>query len=641
MCGIAGFAGSGQSATVTAALTAMTGRLAHRGPDGEGVFIDPRWEVALGHRRLVVIDPSGGRQPMEDQEGHIVVVFNGEIYNHHELRQDLQARGYRFRSDHSDTEVLVHGFKEWGEDLPLRLNGMFAFAILDRRDGRLFLARDRFGEKPLYYVHRPGLFAFASEISALLCHPEIRAEPDRAAARKFMAYGFVPAPRTLYAGVHKLPHGHAFLLDLASGGGRVRPYYRFRIETDPPPGNEDQWAEELEARLAKAVKLRLESDVPLGILLSGGLDSSAILSFAGDCRPASGIDTFCMGFREASFDESAYARTMAAHVGSRHHEDLCDLDRARRFVEELGRILDDPINDPSIIPTSLVFEFVRRHVTVALSGDGGDELFAGYDPFAVLDRAHRYHRLVPRPVHRAIEILAGCLPISERNMAFDFKLRRGLRGLSHRPALWSPVWLGPLGPDEVAGLAREPVDPEDLYSEAIALWDGSPHLGMGDRVLEFYTNFYLAEDILVKTDRASMRVSLESRAPFLDVELTDFVRRLPYSAKFRNGRGKHLLRRALSRRLPAAILERPKKGFGIPLVKWLKEFDRLPVPAVPGLLDEHGFARMWDEHRAGRRDHRSGLWSWIVLNQTLAEASKRVPGLRSDIGLQPDQGVPS
>ncbi len=618
MCGIAGFVGCGDSAI----LAAMTDRLRHRGPDGEGAFVDPRWRAFLGHRRLVVIDPTGGHQPMEDDEGRIVVVFNGEIYNHHELRQELVARGYRFRSDHSDTEVLVHGFKEWGEALPTRLNGMFAFAILDRSAGRLFLARDRFGEKPLYYVHRPGLFAFASEISALLRHPEIHAEPDRAAARKFMAYGFVPAPNTLYAGVRKLPHGYTFSLDLADDTGRAQAYYRFRIEPDPPPGGEDQWADELEARLAKAVKLRLESDVPLGILLSGGIDSSAVLSFAADYRPAAGIDTFCMGFLEASFDESAYARIMAAHVGSRHHEDICDLDRARSFIEELGRTLDDPINDPSIIPTSLVFEFVRRHVTVALSGDGGDELLAGYDPFAVLQRARLYHRLVPRPVHRAIEILAGCLPISERNMTFDFKLRRGLRGLILRPALWPAVWLGPLGPRELADLVDEPVDLEDLYSEAIALWDANPHLEMGDRFLEFYTNFYLAEDILVKTDRASMRVSLESRAPFLDVELADFVRRLPYSAKFRNGRGKYLLRRVLARRLPAAILDRPKRGFGVPLVKWLKELDRLPEAVVPGLFDERGFARMWDEHRQGHRDHRSGLWSWIVLNQTLAEALK-------------------
>ena len=211
-------------------------------------------------------------------------------------------------------------------------------------------------------------------------------------------------------------------------------------------------------------------------------------------------------------------------------------------------------------------------------------------------------------------------------MTFDFKLRRGLRGLAHRPALWNPVWLGPLGPLEIAALVQEPIDPEELYAEAIALWDASPHLGFGDRMLEFYTNFYLAEDILVKTDRASMRVSLESRAPFLDVELADFVRRLPFSVKFRDGRGKYLLRRALARRLPAAILDRPKKGFGIPLVKWIKGFDRLPPAAAPDLFDEQGFVRMWDEHRQGRRDHRSGLWSWIVLNQSLTEALRNGQG---------------
>lgn len=621
MCGIAGFAGPGDQAV----LAAMSARLYHRGPDEEGQFVDQRWSLYLGHRRLVVVDPAGGQQPMSNEDGNVVVVFNGEIYNHHELRHELIAAGHHFRSNHSDTEVLVHGFEEWGTTLPSRLNGMFAFAIVDRCDGRLFLARDRFGEKPLYYVQRPGLFAFASEIGSLLQHPAIDAEPDRKAVGKFLAYGFIPAPNTLYAGVSKLAQGHSLLLDLASGTGQSQSYYQYRIELDPPPGGEDAWAEELESRLAVAVSRRLESDVPLGILLSGGVDSSAILSFAADSRPAAGIDTFCMAFHERSFDESPYARVMAAHVGSRHHEDICDIDRAHDFIDELGPMLADPISDPSIIPTSLIFAFARRYATVILSGDGSDELFAGYDPFAVLDRARLYHRLVPRPVHRAVTVLAGCLPISTRNMAFDFKLRRGLRGLSYRPALWSPMWLGPCSPDEITDLSHDRVDPEELYSEAIALWDASPHLAIGDRILEFYMNFYLAEDILPKTDRASMRVSAEARTPFLDIELVDFVRRLPYSAKFKHGRGKHILRKALARRLPPEILARPKKGFGIPLVTWLKTLDRLPTAALPGMLDEGCLARMWNAHCQGRRDHRSALWSWVVLNQSLAASLATAP----------------
>jgi asparagine synthase (glutamine-hydrolysing) len=615
MCGIAGFVGQVDRET----LARMTSRLAHRGPDGEGLWIDPVLGIHLGHRRLAVIDPVAGHQPLWNEDGTVGTVFNGEIYNHAELRRELEAAGHHFATGHCDTEVLVHGYEEWGCDLPNRLNGMFAFTIVDRVRRRMLLARDRFGEKPLYIAHRPGLFAFASELPALISHTGIAVHWDTLALQKFFAYGFIPAPATPYAGVEKLPPGYLLEYDLDSGQASRRCYYRFSIEPDPPPGGEDEWAEQLDVLLGRAVAARLESDVPLGLLLSGGIDSSLMLSYAADSRRAEELKTFSMGFREASYDESVYARMVAAHVGSSHHEEICDLERAKGFVHELGTVWGEPVNDASIIPTSLVCRFVRNSVTVALSGDGGDELFAGYDPFAILRKAELYHKLMPRPVHQALTLLAARLPVSARNMSLDFKLRRGLRGLSYPPAYWSPVWLGPVGPDELADIFSSPVDMEEVYSEAITIWEQSAGKSLVDRTMEFYTRLYLAEDILAKTDRASMSVSLELRAPFLDVQLTDYVRRLPSHVKLRGNQRKYLLRKVAARRLPEQILTRPKKGFGIPLQTWLRE---MQPPANVGTslpVNEAYLRGMWDDHREARRDHRGALWSWLTLSAVAAE----------------------
>jgi asparagine synthase (glutamine-hydrolysing) len=617
MCGIAGFVGRGDQAD----LTAMTRVLTHRGPDGEGFYVDPERGVFLGHRRLAVIDLAGGQQPVWNEDETVCVVFNGEIYNHRDLRAQLVAHGHRFRTDHADTEVLVHGYEEWGNGLLDRLNGMFAFALYDSRPGRLLLARDRFGEKPLFYARRDDAFVFGSELTALLRHPSVAgASVDSRALRKFFAYGFFPAPHTPYVGVAKLPQGHYLEFDALSGTVRPRRYWRFSIvPNDPPPGGLDAWAEELEALLVRSVAMRLESDVPLGIFLSGGIDSSSILSCAAETRPAMSLDSFAIGFTEPSFDESAHAARMAAHVGSRHREEQCDLDLAGSLIPELLTRLDEPLGDSSIVPTFLLCRFARQHVTVALSGDGGDELFAGYDPFRALRAAQRYQRLVPKPLHHALAFMAARLPPSDRNMSFDFKVNRGLRGLAYPPKLWNPIWLGALAPKDIAALFDEPVQLEELYCEAIAEWDGSASRDLVDRTMEFYTNLYLADGILVKSDRASMLNSLEVRAPFLDNELVAFVRRLPAWAKFRHGKTKWLLKRAMARRLPPEILGRPKKGFGIPLARWLRHMPR-PQPLSEALphLDEAWLSTRWREHQARRRDDRATLWCWLALRYGLA-----------------------
>ena len=614
MCGLAGFAGRGSRAD----LQRMTAALAHRGPDGDGFHIDEIRRVFLGHRRLAIVDLAAGDQPMWNEDGQVGVVFNGELYNHAELRQQLVRCGHRFASHHSDTEVLVHGWEEWGEELPLRLNGMFAFAIYDRRRPCLFLARDRFGEKPLYYAARRGLFAFASELSALACHPDVSRSLDQRALQKLFAYGYIPAPHAMLEGTRKLPGGHWLRFDIADATLCVRPYWRFQIEPDDSLGveAEPRLIEELTGLLGQAAERRLMSDVPLGVFLSGGLDSSLVLAALAAARPNDRFDTFTIGFTEPSFDESPYASAVAAHLGSHHHQRMLEMDGARELIPSVLSRLDEPLGDASILPTAMLCGFAREHVTVALSGDGGDELFAGYDPFLALKPAELYSRFMPASGHRSLRKLAGLLPISQANMSLDFKLRRSLMGLSYPASIRLPVWMAPLEPRDLAEMMEAPLRVGDVYDEAIALWDSGESKPPVDRALEFFTTFYLQDDILAKVDRAAMMSSLETRAVFLDNDLVEFCRHLPNHFKLRNGERKYLLKQVARRLLPKAIVERKKKGFGIPLAKWLRT-----VPAEPPLRPIDGVRpawvrHAWDEHRSGHADQRLFLWTWLSLQHT-------------------------
>jgi asparagine synthase (glutamine-hydrolysing) len=613
MCGLTGFVGTGDEQD----LRAMTATLVHRGPDGEGFYRDHHAPVFLGHRRLIILDPAGGQQPMWDADGTVGVVFNGEIYNHRTLRTDLETLGHRFTSDHADTEVLVHGWKAWGNDLFLRLDGMFAMAIFDRTKSTVTLTRDRFGEKPLYYAVRSGAIVFGSELTALLTHPSLTdVSVSKSALQKFFAHGFFPAPHTPYDGIQKLLPGHRLTINAQTMGTDLRAYWRFSLgDHDPPPGTEEDWSAELGTMVADAVAARLEADVPLGLFLSGGIDSSAVLSYAADVRAPVSLDTFAIGFRETSFDESPWAEEVALQVGSTHHMEICDLDAAQSGLPSLLSQLDEPLGDPSILPTHLLCGFARKHVTVALSGDGGDELFAGYDPFRVLKRAQLYDRFVPGPVHGVVKALAAALPRSDANMSFDFVLNRGLRGLKHAAAEWNPRWLGALEPQDIAALFNEPVDSDALYSEAIDAWNSCPSDHLVDKTLDFYTRFYLPDGILTKTDRASMAVGLEVRSPFLANAVADFATRLPWHTKLRGRTTKWILKRALRDRLPGDILARKKKGFGIPLSRWLRDMDP-PAGAIP-----HGdgtwLKGRWASHKAGRRDDRLALWCWMALSYGL------------------------
>jgi len=613
MCGFAGSIGEGDKRDIHA----MTARLAHRGPDDEAFYEAPEHRLHLGFRRLVILDASHGRQPMHSEDGSLTVVFNGEIYNHKALREVLEARGHHFVSDHSDTEVLLHGYREWGDSLPLQLEGMFAFALWDNTSRRLFCARDRFGEKPFYYVARPGCFLFASEICALHAHAQGGDELDPAGVQKYFAYGYVPAPRTIYRDTRKLQPGGALVFDAATQRIREFHYWRFAITAgdEAPAHRIPALGEELRHLLDQAVRRRLEADVPLGVFLSGGLDSTAMLALAAKARGVAGMDSFTIGFREPSYDESAHARHAAAAIGSRHHERIVDLNAARAELPALLGRLDEPFADPSLLPAYLLARFAREQVTVALSGDGGDELFGGYDPLLALAPASLYRHVIPQPLHALMRRGAEALPRGKGNMSLDFRLRRTLRGLSHAPALWNPVWLGPLDPAAFAACFEEPLTPDALFEEAVQAWETCKNPSLVDRTLEFQTNFYLPEMILAKADRASMFASLESRAPFLDRDLVAFCQRLPHGYKLRGGQRKFLLKEALRGIVPDFVLSRPKKGFGIPLTSWLGALTpkHMALPAAAGLCADYAAAR-WQEFAAGREDERLFLWAHLCLS---------------------------
>ena len=619
MCGIAGFVAA-RSAGDREILERMTRALAHRGPDAEGFVVDAESGVNLGHRRLSIVDLAGGAQPMTSVDGDLVIVFNGEIYNHAELRTQLLAKGYLFQSHHSDTEVLLEGYREWGEGMLDRLNGMFSFAIFDKAKGALFLARDRFGKKPLYWFHQNGVFAFASELTALLRHPAAPRNESSLALKKYFAYGYIPAPHSVIEGISKLPGGWCGTLHLENGGAGTwvsRKWWEFRLEPSVAEPSEKQcgiWAEELLEKLDHAVKRRLMADVPLGVFLSGGIDSSAVAALAARHLPAGRLRTFSIGFTDPSFDELPYAREAAAFIGCSHDSEILDLSSARELIPGLLDRLDEPMGDGSLLPTWLLCGFTRRHVTVALGGDGGDELFAGYDPFKALRAADLYARVIPRAIHPAIRLLASRLPVSHANISLDFKIKRTLRGLSYGEALRVPVWMGPLEPKEIDSYFGDHTAQEELFSEAIEAWESAgEQADHVDRASQFFTRLYLQDDILAKVDRASMLHGLEARSPFLDLEVVDFARKLPHSVKLRNGTTKWILKKALEPLLPASILYRKKKGFGTPLGPWFRK--GALAPDIPVGKESAGrcVEKAIRSHRAGRGDERLFLWCQHVL----------------------------
>jgi asparagine synthase (glutamine-hydrolysing) len=623
MCGITGWANLDARMPppdgARELLHAMCERMTHRGPDSEGLMVSTG--VALGMRRLAIIDLQTGEQPATSEDGAVSVILNGEIYNYREVRAQLEARGHQFRSA-SDTEVLPHLYEEYGAEMVSHLNGMFAFALWDARRRRLFIARDRFGEKPLYWGVFDGVFLFASEPKVLLAHPSVRPSLNINALRQYLSFDYVPAPLSIYEGIQKLPAAHH--LTVESGSVEVRQYWRLSYKTREPVPSEDEAAQRLESLLAESVRMRLVSDVPLGVLLSGGVDSSAVAALA--VRSSSEtVKTFSISFAESSFDESAYARAVASFLGTDHHEERLSVDLAANLVGEIGSWMDEPLSDPSLLPTYLLSRFTRRHVTVALGGDGGDELFAGYPMYWGHRLAQLYAR-VPRFARRAlIEPAVRRLPVNTKNISFDFKARRFIAGAPYDDVTRHHIWFGSFTPEEQTSLltedARRGSSADDIYRDARRLLEEECD---ADNVVECMqsldTRLYLAEDILTKVDRASMAVSLEVRAPFLDPRVAEFAASLPAHYKLRGRKPKYILKRAVAPLLPPFVTRRGKKGFGVPVAEWLKGRLRplardLLSPArmrKRGLFDANYVLRLQDEHERGHANHRKLLWTLLM-----------------------------
>ncbi len=582
MCGIAGFITSNLRETDSSAiLNAMTDAIAHRGPDDSGQWIDVAQGVALGHRRLSIIDLSpAGHQPMTSQSGRYELVFNGEIYNYHALRTKLEderiAPSWRGRSD---TEVLLACIEAWGIRGALgALNGMFAIAVWDRQDGRLTLARDRAGEKPLYYGRQGASILFASELKAIAVHPEFEKIIDRNAVAAFMRFAYVPSPLSIWQGIYKLPPAH--MVEVYPGDTEPRTpecYWDIRgiaSEGEKHPFKDTpELVDELDFLLRDAVKLRMEADVPLGSFLSGGVDSSAITALmqAQSDRP---IKTFSIGFSERGYDESAYARAVAEHLGTDHCELRVDAAQAQDVLPKLPKIWDEPFADTSQIPTYLVSSLARREVTVALSGDGGDELFAGYNRHIMGPRIWEKVAHLPSVVRRSVAAtLSGSIVRGTANGLVSLTgIGSKVAGLTERiPKIGKVIGAN---------------SPTDFYAQLVSQWPPEAKLvvGVSDAALDVdmpdFSDFrntmlfldsstYLPDDILVKVDRAAMAVSLEGRIPFLDHRLMEFAWHVPMSAKIKNGRGKHILREVLYRYVPPALIDRPKAGFQVPIGDWL------------------------------------------------------------------------
>jgi asparagine synthase (glutamine-hydrolysing) len=613
MCGIAGFLVPPGERADRAIVERMIGALRHRGPDAVGYHVEGR--VALGVARLRVIDLATGDQPIANEDGSAHVVLNGEIYNYRRLREELGALGHRFTT-RSDTEVIVHGWEEFGEACPETLNGMFAFAVWDRRREQLFLARDRMGEKPLYYAFADGVLVFASELRAMLAHPAVRRRLDLRGVARYLAFDFVPDPHAILEDLQKLPPGHSLV---ANGGKtRIQSYWEIPFAPDETL-DEAAWCAQIRTRLDEAVRLRLHSDVPVGCFLSGGIDSTSVAATA--AAQHTGINTFSVGFTEAAFDERRFARLVAERYATRHEELVVSAADAASVVEDLGRLMDEPLSDMAFVPLYLLSRAARRSVTVALTGDGGDELFAGY-PSMGADWWHQRVAALPTPTRAVVRWLG------ERVPGVPDPLRDFLRALEHRPEARNQPLLGGVPPERHAALlsrdAAAALAGFDPYADIDAAVASCASDDPTARLIHRYCKLYLAGQNLVNADRASMAVSLELRAPLLDHTFVEFTGRIPSRLKLRGlGSLKRLYKRALTDRLPAEILSRGKHGFGVPFGEWfrgplaplLREIldpDRL---RAVGLFDPLAVGRLVTEHQTGARNHRKLLWSLVVFEQ--------------------------
>jgi asparagine synthase (glutamine-hydrolysing) len=617
MCGITGLFQFNDAPVDMELLRRMTAVLRHRGPDDEGFFVDNG--LGLGFRRLSIIDLTGGRQPMSNEDQTVTVVFNGEIYNFKELRSHLKKLGHTFRTS-SDTEVIVHGFEAWGDDVVHHLNGMFAFAIWDRRRRKLLLARDRLGIKPLFYTRKADTLAFASEIKSLLLLPGFDATVSHGAVFEYFSHHFIPGAGTIYQSIHKLTPGE--LLTVSDGEIKTRTYWRPAVTTVPPRTMAD-WGQELRQRLREAVRLQLVADVPLGVFLSGGLDSSAVTAAMAGLG-AKEIRTFNVGFEVPKYDETCFAQLVSRHLGTAHETFRISAE-ATELLPKLLWHLDEPLADATIIPTYLLSEATRRRVTVALSGEGGDELFGGYTHYQGL-QLNRWLSVLPLWCRRGLTAATRHLPTggSPRLGYLEHRLERIastslfplFQGYTRKVAFFTPEEQQRLfSPDFQRQVARLP-----YLRHFWAIPQAYPELDPIAQANLADLSVYLPDSLLVKVDRMSMACSLEVRVPLLDHTLVEFALTIPFDLKVKGMHTKYLLRQALAPWLPRSILNRPKRGFNPPVEFWLqrhlldyaREHHLMDTLAATGYFNLAAVREMAGAHMGGRRDFGRQLWALLV-----------------------------
>ena len=609
MCGIVGKVYRDPTRPVAAEeVVAMRDAMLSRGPDAGGLHLDGH--VGLGHRRLSIIDLEGSVQPLSNEDGTVWIVFNGEIYNFMELRRDLLARGHQFRTS-GDTEVIVHAYEEYGEECVTRLRGMFAFAIWDARTQSLFIARDRIGVKPLYFSLNNEAFLFGSELKALLADEYLWAnrQIDLDAFHSYLSFLAVPDPVCIYRGVRKLPAGHT--LTFRQGQVAIRRYWDVRFRDDERGVSEEAWAEQVLDALRESVRIRLVSDVPLGAFLSGGIDSSSVVAMMAGLmnRP---VKTFSIGFSEHAYNEASDARRVADHLGTDHTELILSPMVARTVIPEVLEYFDEPFADSSAVPTYYVSKLAREQVTVALSGDGGDELFGGYPWRQCQPQYQRVAGRLPQPMRSGIRRLSTLIPDGVRGKNFLTRIdvpferysldSRAIFDERDRRSLYSPL------------LARA-VANSDPYKHLLPHLEDAGNRSWESRMMEYDLKTYLPNDIMTKVDRMSMRVSLEAREPLLDHHLVELAARIPASFKIRNGISKYILKRAIAPYLPAEVIEKRKKGFSIPLQTWLRTvlkedlLDALRGSSHHGLFDRRGLDRVTDSFFKGDSSRNHQIWT--------------------------------
>ncbi|MCS6860271.1 MAG: asparagine synthase (glutamine-hydrolyzing) [Abditibacteriales bacterium] len=631
MCGIAGILNA-QGSADRDLLQRMLDALRHRGPDDEGVYADGG--VALGQRRLAIIDLDTGHQPLSNEDGSVWITFNGEIYNFQSLREQLEKKGHQFRT-HSDTETIVHAYETYGAECVQHLRGMFAFALWDAKEQQLFLARDRVGKKPLFYAQVNGQFLFASELQGLLQSPDIRREVELATIDEYLTYGYIPAPRTAFKGVFKLPPAHTLTVRVEGSGVRMEAERYWQLMYEPKlPLTEDEACERLLELLREAVRLRLISDVPLGAFLSGGIDSSAVVALMSELSDKP-VKTFSIGFEEVAFNELDYARTVAQRFGTEHHEFIVR-PNALEVVPKLVRHYGEPYADSSAVPSFYVAQMTRQHVTVALNGDGGDECFAGYERYAGNALAERYGK-IPAPLRRGIlEPLRHLLPNSLNRRSRLRQVRRFLEVASQPMEQRYLRWVTTVTPEQkdalytnefrwqvgrLTGWNVSTSQPPNLPTWLLDLFTQTDGLHPLDRTLFVDVNSYLPYDLLVKMDIATMANSLEARSPFLDYKVMEFAARLPAHYKLRGTTLKYLLKKALRPLLPADNLHRRKQGFGVPVGDWFRsELKELLHDTVlsqralqRGYFNGDALRQLVDDHVQRREDYTYQLWALLML----------------------------